>query len=45
MKNEHFINYSIACIGAIKVNIKDKIYKAVCKINLMNVLSIIQIII
>ena len=44
-KNEHFINYSIACIGAIEVGVKDKIYEAVCKINLMNVLSIIQIII
>ena len=45
MKNERFINYSIACIGAIKISIKDKICEAVCKINLMNVLSIIQIII
>ena len=45
MKNEHFTNYSIAGIGAIEVSIKDKIYEAVCKINLMNVLSIIQIII
>ena len=43
MKNERFINYS--CIGVIKVSIKDKICEAVYKINLMNVLSIIQIII
>ena len=45
MKNERFINYSIACIGAIEVSVKDKICEAVCKINLMDILSIIQIII
>jgi hypothetical protein len=37
--NEHFINYSIVCVGVIEVSIKDKIYEQNI---IMNVLLIIQ---